>query len=193
MSLPTLQFGCYRTGMKTKPAKAAGRARLTRTVSLFPKHEALLAEEAQARVAEHGRVHGLYSVIVQDLIEEGLGGKKSGRFKVADSTFRADCRDILAGSGWDVAEGKTVSGYVVDFYVTRGKKHCAVLLADRVREERLQNSLASAMLLKVEASVPVVVCTPYILDATVQRAFAAAGMKLCSPPELEQSVAASAH
>jgi hypothetical protein len=181
-------FGVTGSGMKTHTPKPAGRVRLTRTFSLYPAHAALLEAEAQARRVGRASSHGLLSEIVQELIEEGLGGKASARFKRDGGTFAADCYDVLLKAGWSVEKAKTVAGHSVDLVATKAKRRCAVLLAERVREARLENSLATAMLLRVEGRMPVVVCTPYILDRAVAKAFEVAGSRLCDPATLAETV-----
>lgn len=171
-----------------KNPRTPGRTRITRTVSLFPSHEALLAAEAQARTAEHGRTHGLHSVIVQDLIEEGLGGKPSKRFARIPSTLAQDCYEVLKKRGWDADTNATVGRHTVDLVVTKGKRTVLVLLAERTLDARLENVLGNAMLVRAEANLPVVVCTPYILDRGVAKAFEVAGSSLCTPPELSATV-----
>jgi|GEM_PF-6623168 len=161
-----------------------GRSRITRTISLFPAHEALLAAEAQTRTAESGRSHGIHSAIVQELIEEGLGSKPSKRFFPAPSLFRDDCVAVLRAAGWGVAQDQPVGTIRVDLWATRAKRAVAILLVERTREARLEQALGTAMLVKSEAKVPVVVVTPYILDHSVARAFEVAGSRLCDPSTL---------
>lgn len=165
-----------------------GRSRITRTISLFPAHEALLAAEVQARTAENGRSHGLHSVIVQELIEEGLGSKPSKRFAPVPSTFRADCYDVLQSAGWSVSPDKVIGDLKVDLWAAKAKRAVAVLLVERTREARLENALGTAMLVKSEAKAPVIVCVPYILDHAVAKAFEVAGSKLCDPGTLLETV-----
>jgi hypothetical protein len=172
----------------TPPKAGKGRVRLTRTFSLYPRHEALLSAEAQARVADRGRTHGVLSVIIQELIDEGLGGKAGGRFKRQPSTFREDCVETLRKAGLTVAENTQVGSHEVDILVTKAKKHCIVVLSERTREQRLENTLGTAMLLKSETGHPVVVCTPYILDRSLAKAFEYAGSCLCDPSGLTQAV-----
>lgn len=167
----------------------SGRVRIARNISLMPGQNSLLDEEALRRARAAGVGKPNVSEVIQDLIDEGLGDKPTGRFCKEVGQFDLDCQYLLQNHGFAVQRRAEVKGQVVDLTAANGrKKPVLVLLCQSPRADRLEPMLGRALVLKNETGQPVVVCAPYLLDPSFRTAFSLGGITLCTPDGLIKAV-----
>lgn len=175
------------TASQTGPE--SGRVRIGRNISFMPRHIDLLDEEALRRARAAGLSKPNVSDVIQDLIDEGLGDKPTGKFCKEVGHLDLDCQHLLQAAGYSVQRRGAVKGHVVDLVANSGKKKpVLVLLCPNPRADRLEPMLGRALMLKHEAGQPVVVCAPYLLDPSFRQAFKLGGVALCTPEGLVKSV-----